>query len=191
MPSTHEARRLLLAPTSAVEADLGVCTWVCTPDAPLVKRDAWRRGEGSGRVSGNAAGLDDLSLNAKLRLPLDQGLEFQILLDRQQLPLAALEGPMDALRAYFAEVAPTGPSLPDLLRLRWKPSRPAALTARAPRNPSALHGALSLAPGLTSFVAIGTSLLDVRVSLRPDANLQLCRPWPGLPLGLRWPRPLP
>jgi hypothetical protein len=72
-----------------------------------------------------------------------------------------------------------GAAAPGARAPRWTygpPARRAAWASRAPRNRSALHTRLILAPALRSFVATEVGVLDYLVSLRPDLVVPL---WPG------------
>ena len=79
-------------------------------------------------------------------------------------PACLPPGELQALQTRLrAEVAPAAPSKEET----W---------VGAAGNPRFLHGTLVLAPGLATAVGTDFGVFDYRLSLRPDAYLQL---WPG------------
>jgi hypothetical protein len=110
---------------------------------------------------------------------------FAVVLERTQLPLAEISGPLSSLRAWFGAAEERGEAaLPEVLALSWHPRRrDGAWWDDAPARRSALRSQLVLAPGLVTYVATEISALEYVLSLRPELRVPL---WPGALAYGRW-----
>lgn len=113
-----------------------------------------------------------------------------IAIRKQDLRLLELEGPIQALRAFFASSEPPGPGLAQALTIRHAESfrsTPGVTWTGEPENPGWFHSRLLLGPGLKTTVGAEVGAWNYRLSLAPDFQASL---WPGAVMNYRGDLPL-
>ena len=115
---------------------------------------------------------------------------FLISLRKQNLRILDVEGPVEAIRAFFTSQAPPTETAFQALAIRRADAfgSPEGVTwSEAPSNTGWLHTRLIVAPGLRTVVGSEIGAFDYRLSLVPDLQTSL---WRGAILNYRWDIPV-